>query len=124
MVKSSVDWIEELTAKELKHLESVRRINVLLGFDEDLRLPRQYNVAEDFLHAIDRMLFGNDNSLRRRIFGMNPWIMKPGYVVYDCFYNGWVSKQPLKREWLDAKRKYDYQRLMQDRKEYYANLED
>ncbi len=123
MSKSSVDWIEELTAQDIKHLEGVRRLHALIGWDPEMQLPRHYHFAENFLFAIDRLMFGEDDSFRRKIFGMTPWIMKPAYFVYDCFYNGWVAKQPLKKSWWDSKKRYDYERLMQDRREYNANLE-
>ena len=122
MVKSSVDWIEELTAKERKHLEAIKRLHIMIGLDSDMKLPRHYKFAEDFLLATDRLLFGEDDSFRRKIFGMTPWIMKPAYFVYDCFYQGWYAKQPLKKSWWDAKKRYDYERLMQDRREYNAKM--
>ena len=123
MVKSSVDWIEELNAKEIKHLESVKRLHIIMGLDTDMKLPRHYKFAEDFLFATDRMMFGDDDSFRRRIFGMTPWIIKPAYFLYDCLFNGWVSKQPLKKEWWAAKKRYDYERLMRDRKKCYTEME-
>ena len=123
MVKSSVEWIEEITERELEHLKSVRRLNVLFQLTDEYKMPRHIQLFEDFLFGVDRLLFGQDDSLRRRIFGLTPWIMKPGYFVYDCIYKGSVAKHPLKREWLDAKRRTDHNRLMQERKAYYAGLE-
>ena len=122
MVKSSVDWIQELNTRDKKHLEGVRRLHCLFQFNDDYILPRHYKFAEDFLFAIDRIMFGDDDSFRRRIFGLNPWIIKPGYFIYDCFYKGWVAKHPLKKEWLDARERHDRIRLLEDRKRYYAEM--
>ena len=124
MVKSSVDWIEDMTKRELKHLESVRRLNVLFQMTEEYKVPRHIQLFEDFIFGVDRVMFGKDDSFRRKMFGMTPWVMKPVYFAYDCVYNGWVAKRPLKKRWLDAYKRVDHERLMQDKREYYDDLEN
>ena len=92
MVESSVDFIREASLKELAHLKTTRNLRILLGIIPE---PGYLRVPYDIMLAIDRGLFGKDSSYRRRIFGLNPWLLKPFYRCYDRKYSKWVAKQPL-----------------------------
>ena len=92
MIDSSVDLIQEAAKKELAHLKTTRNLRIFLGIIPE---PGYLRIPHDCLLAIDRGLFGKDSSYRRRMFGLNPWLLKPFYRVYDRKYTKWVAKQPL-----------------------------
>ena len=92
MIESSVDFIREAAKKELAHLKTTRNLRILLGIIPE---PGYLRIPYDIMLAIDRGLFGKDSSYRRRMFGLNPWLLKPFYRVYDRKYTKWVAKQPL-----------------------------
>ena len=92
MVESSVDFIREASLKELAHLKTTRNLRILLGIIPE---PGYLRIPYDIILAIDRGLFGKDSSYRRRMFGLNPWLLKPFYRCYDRKYSKWVAKQPL-----------------------------
>ena len=92
MVESSVDFIREASLKELAHLKTTRNLRILLGIIPE---PGYLRIPYDIILAIDRGLFGKDSSYRRRMFGLNPWLLKPFYRLYDRKYSKWVAKQPL-----------------------------
>jgi hypothetical protein len=92
MVESSVAYIREADRKELARLKTERNIRILLGWIPE---PGYLRIPYDILLAIDRMAFGKDDSVRRRVFGLTPWLIKPFYRWYDRKYSKWVAKQPL-----------------------------
>ena len=92
MSKSSVDFIREAALKELTRLKTVRNFRIFLGVTPE---PGYLRIPYDIMLSIDRVLFGRDSSYRRRIFGLNPWPLKPFYRLYDRKYSKWVAKQPL-----------------------------
>tara|TARA_B100000678_G_scaffold247322_1_gene220625 strand:+ start:491 stop:778 length:288 start_codon:yes stop_codon:yes gene_type:complete len=92
MVKDSVDFIQEAAKKELAHLKTARNLRIFLGITPE---PGYLRIPYDIMLTIDRILFGKDSSYRRRMFGLNPWLLKPFYRCYDRKYSKWVAKQPL-----------------------------
>ena len=92
MVESSVDYIREADRKELARLKTERNIRILLGWIPE---PGYLRIPYDVLLLFDRMAFGKDDSVRRRVFGLTPWPLKILYRCYDNLYAKWVAKQPL-----------------------------
>ena len=92
MSKTSIDFVQEVAEKELAALKTARNFRIFLGIIPE---PGYLRIPYDIMLMIDRGLFGNDSSYRRRVFGMTPWPIKPFYRCYDRKYSKWVAKQPL-----------------------------
>ncbi|MAG73877.1 hypothetical protein CL620_06175 [archaeon] len=59
---------------------------------EDMREPIHYRIYILTLENFDRIVFGADRSIRRKIFGVVPFPLAPAYAIYDYFDKKRVGK--------------------------------
>jgi|APSaa5957512535_1039671.scaffolds.fasta_scaffold00216_21 hypothetical protein len=59
---------------------------------DDLRPPLRYTVYYRTLLRVDRILFGQDESIRRTLLGFTPMPLRPLYNIYYCMNNRRAKK--------------------------------